>query len=155
PGRPVCAPGSLFLPVYRRPHPAGRRFPMTARSWIRHLFARTIRKEPHACRGTPMRLRHEQLEDRDCPAGIFQNDYSQDVFNFFTPVRQALVDFAEVQLSQFLNDNLTAITTPDPNNGADFVLYSFLNTANRQTFVTPIDTTIPANTIRVYLWGAP
>src|SRR5262245_2003847 len=131
---------------------------MTARSWIRDLFARpprTIREEPHACRGTPMRLRPEQLEDRDCPAGVFDNDYSQDVFNFFTPARRALVDFAEVQLSQFLNDNLTEITTPAPNNGNDFVFFSFRNTANGQGFATPINTTIPANRIRVYLWGAP
>src|SRR5262245_54392376 len=112
----------VALPVYRRPTFPGRRFPMTARSWIRHLFARTIRKEPHACRGAPMRLRHEQLESRDCPAGIFLNDYSLDINNFFTPARRALVDFAEVQLSQFLNnDNLTAIT-PNPANG-DTVTY--------------------------------
>ena len=72
---------------------------MTARSWIRHLFARTIRKQPHACRGTPMRLRSEQLEFRDCPAVVFDNNYTEDVTGFFrdNPARQALVTFAEDQ----------------------------------------------------------
>jgi hypothetical protein len=130
---------------------------MTARSWIRHLFARTIRKEPHARRGTPTRLRHEQLESRDCPAVAFVNDYSLDTNNFFTPARRTLVEFAERQLSTFLNDNLTAIT-PDPANG-NTVTFTFdntlLNLDNRNRQVNIENPTIPADTIQVYLWGLP
>ena len=47
-------------------------------------------------------FRVERLESRDCPAVAFENDYSQDVNGFFTPARQALLEFAEQQLMPYL-----------------------------------------------------
>src|SRR5262249_62133338 len=58
------------LPLYGRPHHFGRRFPMTTRSWIRRLFART----PRTIRKAPARFRPrlELLEDRLTPAASHQ-----------------------------------------------------------------------------------
>jgi hypothetical protein len=98
------------------------------------------------------RLQVERLTSRDCPAVVFQNDYSQDVNGFFTPGRQALLDFAEQQLVPYLQDDLAAVT-PDPSRGDTWSI-QFLNTATQQTVVID-NPTIPANVIRVYTWGVP
>src|SRR5262249_11151040 len=59
----------VVLPWYRRPPRFGRRFPMTARSWIGKLFAR-----PPRSRRNPVRLRVEALEDRLTPSNfVVQN----------------------------------------------------------------------------------
>ena len=97
-------------------------------------------------------FRAEQLESRDCPAVVFDNDYTQDVNGFFTPARRALLEFAEQQLMPSLQDNLAAVI-PDPANG-NKVSYEFENTATRQNEVIS-DLAVPANVIRVYVWGIP
>src|SRR3954471_24498540 len=97
-------------------------------------------------------LRVEQLEARDCPAVIFENDYSQDVNGFFTPQRRALLEFAEQKLTPFLQDDLAAIV-PNPARGDVWSITS-QNTATRQTVVID-NPTLPENVIRVYAWGAP
>src|SRR5262245_51638212 len=65
----------VALPVYRRPHHPGRRIPMTARSWIRNLFAptpRTVRTEGSRAAGRARcRPAVEVLEDRSLPAVTF------------------------------------------------------------------------------------
>jgi hypothetical protein len=96
------------------------------------------------------RLRVEVLEGRDCPAVFFQNDYSQDVNGFFTPARQAVVDYAEQQLMPYLQDDLAAIV-PDPAHGNSWSLH-FQNSATGQP-VSVDNPTIPADAIRVYWWG--
>src|SRR3954462_11960659 len=96
-----------------------------------------------------VRLRVECLESRDCPAVVFENDYSQDVFGFFTPARRALLEYAEQQLMPNLQDNLAAIV-PNPS-GGDVWSIAFQNTATRQNVVIE-NPTIPANVIRVYAW---
>src|SRR5262249_17548762 len=74
PARQHPAPGLrarlTVLPLYGRPHHFGRRFPMTTRSWIHKLFARTPRRAPHGGRQAPRRSRPtlELLEDRLAPA---------------------------------------------------------------------------------------
>ena len=87
-------------------------------------------------------FRVERLESRDCPAVVFENDYSQDVNGFFTPERRALLDHVEQRLMPFLQDDLTAIT-PDPSRG-DVWSINFENTATRQNVVIQ-NPTIPAN----------
>lgn len=94
----------------------------------------------------------EPLEARDCPAVVFENDYSQDVFGYFTPARRALLEYAEQQLMPYLQDNLTAIV-PDPARGNNWAI-QFLNTATGQN-VSIVNPTIGTNVIRVYAWGAP
>src|SRR5262249_37753310 len=56
----------VVLPLYRGPTLFGRRFPMTTRSWINKLFART----PRTIRKAPARFRPhiETLEDRVTPS---------------------------------------------------------------------------------------
>ncbi len=98
------------------------------------------------------RLRGEELEPRDCPAVVFENDYSQDVFGYFTPARRALLEHAEQQLMPYLQDNLAAIV-PDPSRGNNWSI-QFLNTATGQN-VSVANPTIGTNVIRVYAWGAP
>src|SRR5262249_25799899 len=81
---------------------------------------------------------------------------------FFTPARRDLVRFAERQLEQFLQDNLTDIT-PDPNNPdpslRTTVTYTFpnpfapTNPQTRRAESSIANPTIPANVIRVYLLG--
>ncbi|MBN9520862.1 VCBS repeat-containing protein [bacterium] len=83
---------------------------------------------------------------------VFENDYSQDVLGYFTPARRALLEYAEQQLMPYLQDNLAAIT-PDPARGNTWSI-QFQNTATGQNVVIP-NPTIPANVIRVYVWGAP
>src|SRR5262245_60607422 len=62
----------VVLPLYRRPTRFGRRFPMTTRSWIRNLFARTPRRAPHGGRKAPRRFRPtlDVLEDRLTPSTL-------------------------------------------------------------------------------------
>ncbi|WP_145241648.1 FG-GAP repeat domain-containing protein [Urbifossiella limnaea] len=83
---------------------------------------------------------------------VFENDYSQDVFGYFTPERRALLEYAQQQLLPYLQDNLAAIT-PDPARGNNWSI-QFLNTATGQNVVIP-NPTIPASVIRIYAWGAP
>jgi hypothetical protein len=103
-------------------------------------------------RWTRTKLRLETLEGRDCPAVVFENDYSQDVNGFFTPERRALLEFAEQQLMPYLQDDLSAIT-PDPSRGNTWSI-QFQNTATGQNVVID-NPTIPANVIQIYAWGAP
>src|SRR5262245_31350973 len=56
----------VVLPLSRRQPSPQRRFPMTARSWIRKLFART----PRTARKARFRPRLEQLEVRALPAAV-------------------------------------------------------------------------------------
>src|SRR5262249_35322730 len=71
----------VALPLYRRPTFPGRRLPMkplTTRSWIRRLFARSPRRAAEGSRKAKPRFRPavEALEQRLAPATITVNNPS-------------------------------------------------------------------------------
>jgi hypothetical protein len=139
---------SSNLPLFRREDPHGRTGgTAVVWTWRPRKGPRPFR--PARCRGELF----EQLEQRLAPALTFQFDTSYDTSNFFNQNPRAITVLQQAAqiLGGALNDNLGAIAP----GGSNTWTASFFDPSNPSNTDQVQNLSVPANTLVVYVGGAP